>query len=298
MTTALEQLSRTADDIHRQTIVSLVTRVLFFRSSSQINELMAYSSTAMKQRWEFLQPTISEKQQPEKILSQADKALQWKEDTKIGDFIRNAHYSLELTEQQKETLCFSNVRFSLSDATTVHALTPFAEFVDYTFVVDLIWENERWVYFDIYRVSGSFPQHILDDTMVADLSKTIAGAAEAFNCRRVADYVSSDNYDDYWNQFPKPDQKLSADVVQKQPSAAEDYWDMYDHPNSRDDEDPDSQADLSQHPDNILPESDTPRLISETVRHALAAAATAARAVKMGEADFLQLALTQYSQTH
>ncbi|KAJ2076598.1 hypothetical protein H4R24_005612 [Coemansia sp. RSA 988] len=298
MTTALEQLGRTPDNIHRQTVVSLATRVLFFRSSSQIHELMEYSSTAIKQRWEFLQPSINQdsKQTPQEILTQADGALQWTKDSDIGDIIRNSHFALELTEQQQETLCSSNVRFRLSDINTFHALAPFAVVGESSFVVDLVWENERWVYFDTLRVSGCFPQSVNDVSLAAEISDTIVGAATAFDSCGRADVKSDVSDDDsYWNQFPQSDVNPPAVVTQKQTPETDDYWAMYDNPGNNNDEDPPAQA----VPDNAPSKaSDASRLVSESVRHALAAAAAAARAVKMSEADFLQLALAEYSQTN
>ncbi|KAJ2791138.1 hypothetical protein H4R20_006902, partial [Coemansia guatemalensis] len=236
---------------------------------------------------------------PPEILAQADKALQWTADAEVGDFIRHSHFALELTEEQKETLCSANVRFCLSDANTVHALAPFAVFSGYSFVVDLVWENKHWAYFDTRRVHGSFPKNV-DGDLAAELSETIAGAAAAFDSRRAVDSKSDASDDDsYWSQFPQPDTKPSAVVDQKQSSEADDYWAMYDQPNIEHDEDANIQAAPSKVPDSApQTASGTSRLVFESVRHALAAAATAARAVEMSEAEFLQLALAQYSQTH
>ncbi|KAJ1986541.1 hypothetical protein GGI25_006348 [Coemansia spiralis] len=171
----IEELKRTPAPIQKEAAVERAKLMLYLRSTTQISELLKHSSLAVQQRWDFLGSQSS--------VNDIDYALQW--DTngaiEIGQCIRQEEFCMELTSSQEEFLNTDNVRFKVMDVETVHAFVPFAP----AFVVDLVWENEEWVYFGTQKTSTAFP------TGLADVAATVEEAERLF-CE------SRDEDSDYW----------------------------------------------------------------------------------------------------
>ncbi|KAJ2402795.1 hypothetical protein GGI23_000450 [Coemansia sp. RSA 2559] len=140
-------------------------RALFLRTTTQIDELMKHSCSAVQQRWDFLGPTSAATVVDRTFFAQIDQTLQWGNGSddcaaEIGEYIRDAHFALELTEDQAEVLSPENVRFALVDSETMHAYVPFAHVRDgaSTFVVDLLQEDGKWLYFGTLALDGRSAQ--------------------------------------------------------------------------------------------------------------------------------------------
>ncbi|KAJ1729289.1 hypothetical protein LPJ61_003599 [Coemansia biformis] len=282
----MDRLHSTPADAHAQAVVATATRVLFLRTTTQIDELMKHASTAVQQRWDFLGPCGDAAQPPTSVLfAQIDNALEWQPGSSIGDYIRHAHYSMELTDQQQETLHRSAIRYALVDAETVHAYAPFAEFEDNdgvqaTLAVVLVWEDDAWKYFDTRRL----------DLPDAGLHPTI-DAAEAAFCASAAHDDQGDSDDAYWGQFPQPAKPAihAAKADDGSGDSDDDYWNQH---VAGGDADPDDNQE-TEHAVEPAQQQVTP--IARSVQHSLAAAALAAQAAGMGETEFLQAAQRHYS---
>ncbi|KAJ1780835.1 hypothetical protein LPJ62_006061, partial [Coemansia sp. RSA 2167] len=106
MGTCADQLRSASDETHAQTVLSTTKRVLYLRTTTQIDELMQYASVAIQQRWDFLGPATDPSMPPNtNLFEQIDNALQWTANHNIGEHIRHAHFALELTEDQAEVVC-------------------------------------------------------------------------------------------------------------------------------------------------------------------------------------------------
>ncbi|KAJ2558889.1 hypothetical protein EV175_000593 [Coemansia sp. RSA 1933] len=242
-------------------VVDAAKRILFLRTTTQIDELMRYSCGAVQQRWDFLGPKSEAAAVDRSFFAQIDRTLQWTGDraAEIGEYIRDAHFSLELTEDQAEILSPSNVRFALADHQSMHAYAPFARLQNSTFVVDLLQEDGRWLYFGTLALDGS----TIHDT-IRNAAATIDDAKAAFASAASddgGDGASDSDGDDYWDQFldldaPEPPApKPQADPVRREGGAA-----------------------------SALP-------------YLLASAAQCAKDAGVSEQEFLALAHTMFSQT-
>ncbi|KAJ2724048.1 hypothetical protein GGI07_002253 [Coemansia sp. Benny D115] len=232
----------------------MATQVLFLRSTTQIDRLMQLSSVLVQQRWDFLGPKLSAdaKANPptSALFAQIDDALQWHSDEHIGEYIRHAHFALELTEEQREVLCPEHILYELTDAHTIHAYAPFASCSreigqngdERTLVVDLVWEMQidgdeasgRWAYFDT-RALGAKLSVLVDPARqhgssasdgIRGIAQSIAAAKDLYmnrfagnsrnacahtdSCNRDEDAEDEDEDDSYWNQFPQPEAPVHA----------------------------------------------------------------------------------------
>ncbi|KAJ1664090.1 hypothetical protein IW140_004303 [Coemansia sp. RSA 1813] len=208
-------------------VVEAAKRVLFLRTTTQIDELMKVSCSAVQQRWDFLGPTMA-KAADRSFFAQIDQTLQWSDDraTDIGDYIRGSHFALELTEDQAEVLSSENVRFALVDHETMHAYVPFAYLQDgaSTFVVDLLQESDKWLYFGTIAVDERFPpasEEMRSDAAIRNTATTIDDAKATFASKlNESDNGDSDSDgNDYWDQFldldaPEPSPKPAASAQQ------------------------------------------------------------------------------------
>ncbi|KAJ1801649.1 hypothetical protein LPJ59_000138 [Coemansia sp. RSA 2399] len=188
--------------------VEAAKRALFLRTTTQIDELMKHSCSAIQQRWDFLGPTSAATTVVDRsFFAQIDQTLQWGNGNDdraavIGEYIRDAHFALELTEDQAEVLSPNNVRFALVDSETMHAYVPFAYVGDgaSTFVVDLLQESGKWLYFGTLALDGRFPE-------TADQLKNAAATLDDAKAAYAATADANDNNnldsdgDDYWDQF-------------------------------------------------------------------------------------------------
>ncbi|KAJ2367382.1 hypothetical protein H4S02_001749 [Coemansia sp. RSA 2611] len=255
MGTCADQLRSISDSEHAQLAVDTAVRILYLRTTTQIDELMQYASTAVQQRWDFLGPATDPSQPPDsRLFEQIDNALQWTANSDVGEYIRHAHFALELTEDQAEVLNGQNVRFFFADRETAHVIVPFAVLSgepEQRFVVDLIWEDGKWKYFDTRAVLGPLAG-----------SASVAAAIDSATVLFASDANSDD---DYWGQYSEDDG----------------------------DEQPQEQAqDVESKPTPALGSG----LMADSLRHALAAAAAAAKAMGVTEAEFLQLAASQFNE--
>ncbi|KAJ2850925.1 hypothetical protein IWW36_001551 [Coemansia brasiliensis] len=258
MGTCMQQLSLVDSATHADNVVETAKRILYLRTTTQIDELMNYASTAIHQRWDFLGPTTAQAPNAD-LFQQIDSALQWtSSSSSIGDYIRHAHFALELTEDQAEILNAANVRFRFLDRNTAYAAVPFATFDEQkeAFVVELVWEDSQWKYADVRAVEGTLPGHVT-------VAEAIAAAETEF-----------------------PEAALN--------SSDDDYWGQYSDSESGDNKE--AAAGGSKPAATTAADANTHHLMASSLEHALAAAATAARAIGIGEHDFLELAAKSYHQ--
>ncbi|KAJ2005274.1 hypothetical protein GGI04_001202 [Coemansia thaxteri] len=189
--------------------VALATRVLFLRTTTQIDLLMEISSSPLSQRWDFLGPpttTASGLSDYASFFHDVDAALQWQTDNNIGDYIRHSHYALELTEEQAEILCAANVRLynSIDEGEQRHALVPFAVVGQATYAVDLLWEHEQWRYFNTVACNGRLPDFELPPgAVVQGTTKTKSTIEE--------------EDDSYWGQWDDDDDEREETVPSNEP---------------------------------------------------------------------------------
>ncbi|KAJ2751428.1 hypothetical protein GGI19_004483 [Coemansia pectinata] len=236
--------------------IARATRVLYFYATTQIDELLSIASSELSQRWDFLGPQAKSFSSSE-FFSEVDAALQWhKTDFAIGDFIRHSHFALELTDEQAEVLCETNVRFEAVDG-KVHALAPFANTgaeESLTLVVDLVREDSEWGYFDIVACKGSAIEFQSPRN-----SKLYSSCEEA--CASMSDQTKSteDDNDDYWGQYSEEEEEQEAMEEENEN-------------------------------DVVSTEPTTVHLIAEAGRHALMSAAAAMRAQGISEDQFAALA--------
>ncbi|KAJ2158227.1 hypothetical protein GGF46_003939 [Coemansia sp. RSA 552] len=255
------QLRAVPQDTHAQNVVGLAKQVLFLRTTTQIDELMKRSSTAVQQRWDFLGPATDPSKPPgPELFSQIDKALQWTADSaqEIGQYIRHAHFALELTEEQAETLCPAHVRYSFVDRNTIHAHVPFAGQGDWVYNVVLVWEDGKWVYFDTSKTAGS-SGHV---TVEAAIGQSEAQHAD----------VDSDDADDYWGQYGDSDSESEGE----------------------------GEGGSGQPKEKHSPAAEPPLqhgLAADCMYHALAAAGSAAVSAGVSKDEFLALAAGVYSRS-
>ncbi|KAJ2585019.1 hypothetical protein IWW49_004850 [Coemansia sp. RSA 1797] len=259
MGTCADQLRSASDETHAQTLLSTTKRVLYLRTTTQIDELMQYASVAIQQRWDFLGPATDPSMPPNtNLFEQIDNALQWTANHNIGEHIRHAHFALELTEDQAEVVCARNLRYYFVDRETAHAVVPFAmPNAGEVYVIELVWEDGKWAYFDAKAVDKL--------TGFDTIAEAIDNASTAFPDH---DGGNDDGDDDYWGQY------------------SEDEAD-----DDTNDRNPEPTSDYAAKPEPVVNPS---QLISDSIRHALAAAASAAKAVGMSEPEFLELAADSF----
>ncbi|KAJ2245507.1 hypothetical protein GGH97_002822, partial [Coemansia sp. RSA 475] len=172
--------------------------------------------------------------------------------------IRHAHFALELTEDQAEVVCARNLRYYFVDRETAHAVVPFAmPDAGEVYVIELVWEDGKWAYFDAKAVD-KLPGF---DT----IAEAIDNASTAFPDH---DGGNDDGDDDYWGQYSEDEADDDAN-----------------------DRNPEPTSDYAAKPEPVVNPS---QLISDSIRHALAAAASAAKAVGMSEPEFLELAADSF----
>ncbi|KAJ2649019.1 hypothetical protein IWW40_003430 [Coemansia sp. RSA 1250] len=258
MSTCAQQLNQVDNETHRCNVVEVAKRVLYLRTTTQIDELMNYASTAIHQRWDFLGPSTAQTPTAD-LFQQIDDALQWTSSSHIGDYIRHAHFSLELTEDQAEVVNSGNVRFRFLDRNTAYATVPFAVFAgqNEAYVVELVWEDSQWKYADAHAVEGALPGH-------ETVAEAIAAAESELEC-------SSD--DDYWGQYS--DNESNSKV-----------------PTAGSGSEPKAAATAP------APATDTngKQLMASSLQHSLAAAAATAKAIGIDEHEFLELACKSFRQ--
>ncbi|KAJ1962825.1 hypothetical protein GGI12_002423 [Dipsacomyces acuminosporus] len=300
---------------HANQVVEAACKVLYLRSTTQVDELMSIASVSIQQRWDFIGPSVSDAPDPNAALFAAiDHALQWQRDD-IGDFVRHQHFGLELTEDQAEVLNSENVSFERADSETMRARVPFAKIPGHpckTYFVELVWEDEKWRYFNLAALNGVFPKIELANG--GHLASTVQEADSAFDQQNTkatgGDDDGNDNDDDdddYWNQFPQPDAPKQTHVpktgLNKRSNNADnesddDYWTKYDH--LVDSDEPGNQNDSSElaetHPQ---PEQSVPAnaLLLGSVQDSLSAAAKVARTTGIPLSVFLQLAQAAYDKS-
>ncbi|KAJ2820926.1 hypothetical protein IWW50_004861 [Coemansia erecta] len=262
MGTCADQLRSISDETHAQKVLSTTKWVLYLRTTTQIDELMQHASVAVQQRWDFLGPSMDPSQPPSShLFEQIDNALQWTANAEVGEYIRHSHFSLELTEDQAEVVCAGNVRYYFADRESAHAMVPFVvlESKNTIYVVDLLWEDGKWVYFDtkaVDKLSG-----------FASIAAAIDDAASTF----LEAGAGADDDDDYWGQYSDDGDDGDDGGASNQNPAPK----------------PDHAA-------NPEPQTHPGQLITDSIRHALAAAASAAKAIGMSEPEFLELAANSY----
>ncbi|KAJ2452543.1 hypothetical protein EV183_002838 [Coemansia sp. RSA 2336] len=202
MSTCMQQLGQVDNETHQRQVVEVATRVLYLRTTTQIDELMNYASTAIHQRWDFLGPSTGPHAE---LFQQIDNALQWTSDSSIGDYIRHAHFALELTEDQAEII--NNVRFRFMDRDTAYATVPFALFAEQNkaYVLELVWEDLQWKYADAHAVEGTLPGHTT--------------VAEAIKAAEFPEPASGSDDDDYWGQYSDDEGKSTTSNGPPQPAA-------------------------------------------------------------------------------
>ncbi|KAJ2708471.1 hypothetical protein H4R19_004729 [Coemansia spiralis] len=253
---AADPLHSTPPGAHAQAVVAAATLALHLRATTQIDELVRHASTAVQQRWDFLGPAAAAGGAPTSALfAQIDCALEWQPGSGIGDQIRDMHFARELTEEQQETLHPAAVCYAVADATTVYAYAPFAETS----------ASGQTVTLDVVLLWEDGAWKYFDvkrRDKAPQLYTTIAAAEAAWASTQAA---SGDSDDDYWGQFPQPDVPHASN---------DDYWDRH----------------LAAEPERV----EKPDLVSRSVQHALAAAATAAQAAGMTETEFVAAAQRHY----
>ncbi|KAJ1901737.1 hypothetical protein LPJ66_000586 [Kickxella alabastrina] len=317
---------------HSLSVVYVATLVLHLRTTTQIDELIRHSSILIQQRWDFLGPSGGTFNNSEasnfSLFSQIDNALQWQPDD-IGEYIRHAHFSLELTEDQAEILCAHNIMYEFTDSHTVHAYAPFGSIDGHILVVDLVWDSDtsRWVYFNTKALElvslDDLHSRVLKTTRITFAIATAEEAlADEFDG---VDDIGQDGSDDdgdgnYWSRFPQPDKPATKAVKGDcnggdggKDDSDDDYWGQYDQEDQPDDNMNNLDAqdmDIETKTMDILPVlPDQPAvslavqnmagqqaqlMVAESVRLSLAAAASAARAVGMPEAEFLKMSLAAF----
>ncbi|KAI8325761.1 hypothetical protein GQ54DRAFT_195318 [Martensiomyces pterosporus] len=300
---------------HARQIVETACKVLYLRSTTQIDELMAISSVSIQQRWDFIGPAIGDTPDPSAALFAAiDYALQWQSDD-IGSFVRHQHFAPELTEDQAEILNVDSVTFERIDGETMRARVPFGHVPGSshkTYFVELVWEDdEKWAYFNLNAMNGRFPD--LDLPSGVQLSGSVEAAEDVYKHRNAGIEDNDDDDDDYWSQFPQPDKpkpkpKPNSTAVDSCNGSAEgndgndsdDYWGEYDR--QANDSEPEQQGDVEQAAETQaqltsmppLPALGATPLLLDSVRSSLSGAAKAARAIGISESEFLQLAQATY----
>ncbi|KAJ2742987.1 hypothetical protein GGI20_004093 [Coemansia sp. BCRC 34301] len=237
--------------------VDVATRVLYLRSTTQIDELMTIASSSLAQRWDFLGPQTQRSSShtgvlPASFFHDVDTALQWgKCEFDIGNYIRHSHFMLDLTDEQAEIVCVDNVRFESVDG-AVYALVPFANVLESALVVDLVRENGEWRYMD---------------------TAMCAGRATAFESPRGKELYS--NYNDAL-AIIKLDQSNDKDAD------ADDYWGQY------------SEEEEGEENGNEEEKTNSSLLLA-SAKHSLLGAAIATKALGATEAQFLAMARTAFN---
>ncbi|KAJ1718603.1 hypothetical protein LPJ53_006427 [Coemansia erecta] len=279
-------------NVHSLRAVETAVVVLHLRTTTQIDELMRHASVAIQQRWEYLGPSVdkgSSRQPPSTLFRQIDDALQWQSDD-IGEYIRHEHFALELTEEQKDTLCPENVVFEYTDHQTLHAYVPFGSGNSGgMMVVDLVWESDsrRWVYFNV---------KILEVTKMAELATTVVEALKVFKDRQTLEADGDEDDDDYWGQFVQPERPADRNDINGKTAASNGdnisengYWGQYD-------DDASSASGQDERIDEIehKPRDERQLAILKSVELSLRAAAVASQASGVSEAEFLQMAYQQF----
>ncbi|KAJ2812900.1 hypothetical protein H4S07_001065 [Coemansia furcata] len=236
--------------------VSRATRILHYYATTQIDELLSISSSELTQRWDFLGPQARNFASPE-FFSEVDAALQWRK-SDVGDFIRHSHFALELTEEQAETLCDTNVLFDVV-GDKVHALAPFAstdteEEGSLIYAVDLVMDVGEWWYFDMVACKGK--PHAFQSPRNSEL---YASYEEAYSSISSNPSKGKEDDDDYWGQYSEEEEEQNQEEEEEQEIVAA-----------------------------IEPTSTN--LIAEAGKHALKSAAAAMQAMGVTEEQFVTLA--------
>ncbi|KAJ2910146.1 hypothetical protein GGI21_001164 [Coemansia aciculifera] len=212
--------------------VNVAARVLFLRATTQIDELMKISSSAMVQRWDFLgpppPPPIDDNGPflvPD-FFSSVDAALQWHEHPiDIGQHIQHAHFAPELTEEQAEIVCPANVRF-VANGKEIHSLVPFmsastSDHQAFALAIDLIKEDGEWRYMDAVACPGTVtdfqPPTTVGNKLFLSYNEALASISSEQNSN---DDDDDDNDNNYWGNYSEgegeeEEEKGGEEVVQK-----------------------------------------------------------------------------------